>query len=64
MIIIIRAYLWIGGGDGIGQALVRAVLEVKGRVAVIGLRDCPAEDFWEATSPAREGQLKYYRYDA
>ncbi|KAL6249943.1 hypothetical protein RBB50_002244 [Rhinocladiella similis] len=52
-----------GGGDGIGQALVRAVLEVKGRVAVIGLRDSPSEEFWEATTLAKDSQLKYYSAD-
>ena len=39
------------------------MLEVKGRVAVIGLGDSPSEDFWEATSLAKDSQLKYYRYD-
>lgn len=55
-------YILLGGGDGIGQALVRAVLEVKGKVTVIGVQESPSEDFWEATSLAGGSQIRYYRY--
>ena len=50
-----------GGGDGIGLALVKAVVEFGGHVAVVGHREVPHLDLREIQDLHKESRVKYFR---
>lgn len=53
---------WLsGGGNGIGLALVKAVAEFGGHVAVIGQRERPDPQLLEIQDLHDKIQLKYFR---
>lgn len=50
-----------GGGDGIGLALVKAVVEFGGHVAVVGNREVAHLDLCEIQDLHKESRVKYFR---
>ncbi|KAJ6146415.1 hypothetical protein N7497_008397 [Penicillium chrysogenum] len=52
-----------GGGDGIGLALVKAVVEFGGHVAVIDYREVPHLDLCEIQVLHKESRVKYFSVD-
>ncbi|KAL2833914.1 putative short-chain dehydrogenase [Aspergillus cavernicola] len=53
----------VGGGDGIGLALVKAIVEFGGHVAVIGQREIPHADLRDIQDSSGESSVRYFRAD-
>ncbi|KAL4863683.1 hypothetical protein BDV12DRAFT_201874 [Aspergillus spectabilis] len=51
------------GGDGIGLAIVKAIVEFGGHVAVIGQREIPHADLREIQDSSGESSVRYFRAD-